>query len=307
MRASTCAMVFAVLELAACGGDDAGAPAVEVDVPCTEVEDNAGDVVITSAADWEAFVASGCTSIRGSLSIDGIDDVNLPSVPKLKTVASYVEVQDNANLTSLNLPHLQSALWIDVQDNRALATVDLSSVATTGDDLRLRGNNALVSLSLPSLNAVGGDLTIADAQALTTIDAPGLTSVGFEVLVENLPALTTLNLSSLENIIGGFEFYATGLDVLELPALTDASGISVASNATLSDIRFPVLSSLDSLSLTVNRALLDFSIPALESLQSLNIYENRVLPSCLVTAFTDRITVGISPLIYLNDDTGTCD
>ena len=108
-----------------------------------------------------------------------VGDVN--TVEDLNRVGSYTEItgdlwiqQINDNLTSIDLPHLQ----------------------TIGGYFWIEGNDNLTTITLPQLQSVGDGFVISNSESLTSIDLPHLqTIVGYIVMPES-PQLTDCDLGS---------------------------------------------------------------------------------------------------------------
>jgi hypothetical protein len=118
-----------------------------------------GDATITSSAEWDVFVAHGCASVTGSLTIrGGVTSVDLPS---LASVGGALAVYEDPTLTSLSLPGLMAVGSLYVYSSPTLAGIDLPALTTVGGQVMIYANPALTSLDLPALAVVGGDLCVA--------------------------------------------------------------------------------------------------------------------------------------------------
>ena len=135
-----------------------------------------GDVTITSSAEMDAFVARGCTSVTGTLSITGSDLTGV-YLPVLGTVGTLA-ISGNPSLSGVSLPALRSVEAVGVDSgqsdcyfhnpppmpglayyqsgleicrNDVLSTIDLPLLASVASATIL-GNSTLTNMSLPSLS-----------------------------------------------------------------------------------------------------------------------------------------------------------
>jgi len=153
----------------------------------------AGDVTITNSAEMDAFVARGCTSVTGTLSIADTDLTSV-SLPVLTTVGGYVSVSYNS----------------------ALATFSLPALTAVGGDLEVGSNALLTSFGLPVLTTVGGRLFASFNAALATFSLPALSTV-YSLWIRNnaqLPECLALAFKDHLVVVHGFtgSWYISGND-----------------------------------------------------------------------------------------------
>lgn len=218
-----------------------------------------------------------------------------------------VEITGNEALDGIDLPRLERTGHLEVTDNPALRSVDLSSlqgVAGGSSDVFSGGvivlSDALEAVDLRNLVAISGRLRV-DGPPLTRLSAPRLTTVAGDVLVgedvgivPRRPAMIeTLDLASLAEVGGDLTIQNTAVATLEgLGSLSSVEG-------TLELEHNPVLGSL----------------AGLESVEhvgwGLVIASNRSLPQCeaedLEQALRDRGALEGSSRIAANDEAATCD
>jgi len=202
-----------------------------------------GDVTITTSQEFDAFVARGCTSVSGTLTISGTD------------------------LTSVSLPLLTSVYSLVIEGNTALLSVSLASLATETSvrscptrgspcegGLSIHGNPALDAMSLPALRDAG-TVEVSANQALRSLSLTAFTSGRLEI---SGAALTSISLPVLST--GSVLVEGTALTSLGLPKLTTGSAYFASTRAlasvslpslTSGAVRFQVAPSLASLSLPV--------------------------------------------------------
>jgi hypothetical protein len=254
-----------------------------------------GDVTITTSQEFDAFVARGCTSVSGTLTISGTDLTSV-CLPRLTSVTSRVcsargcsgglVVAGNDGLTSLSLPALATG-GVEIYGN-ALASLTLPALTSTGSRLEVSGDPALTTLSLPVLAASDGGLHVYNNPSLTTLSLPVLATVG--TLSVWGTALTTLSLPVLATVTGDLSVSNAALTTFSLPVLVTVggpSGLSVSDNAALTTFSLPMLATVGGrYHLYANPALTSFSLPVLATVGSLQIANNPALTSVSLPALT---------------------
>lgn len=246
-----------------------------------------GDVTITSSAEMAAFVARGCTSVTGTLSVAGTD-LSSFSLPALTSVGGSLNIDDNTALTNFSLP----------------ALTKVAVPTTTYAYLNVRNNAALTSFNLPALTSVSA-LNVSDNSALTAFSLPVLTNVGTMTGGSQLMFLQVSN--------------NTSLTTFSFPALTNISALSVADNPALTSFSLPVLTTMsgsatvvigriDGLRVFGNTALTTLSLPALTTVAGdLTITGNTSYPQCAAEAIFAHLTAAPSGSdLSGNDTSATC-
>jgi hypothetical protein len=221
-----------------------------------------GDVTITSSAEMDAFIARGCTSVTGTLSIKGTDlySVNLTGL----TSVNSLEVLDNTSLVRVNLSAL-SSVRAPLGCYRGGDMIGL----VCGGGLSIYGNPSLISVSAPALASAGG-LAIHHNDTLTNLNSPALVTVssapsydGPNVFISGCPALTTFSLPALTTV-GGGGLVLWGMTTIDLPALTTVPGfLSVGYSPLLTNFSLPSLTAIGGVEVSYNSGLASFSLPAL--------------------------------------------
>jgi hypothetical protein len=288
-----------------------------------------GDVTITNSAELDTFVARGCTSVTGTLSIVGTDltSVNLPAL----TMANSLEISGNNALASVNLPVL-----VEVPTTRTGFCGYLPSGCRSSGGIGLLGNPSLVSLSMPALVKAGS--FEARGSALTSLSLPSLrtvegacwsinmnTSTGMEVM-EN-PALAEVSLPRLTDAVclnidrnavlrsldmpaltaGGVGVSGTAITSLSLPALGSATWLEFSGNTSLVSVSAPALTTIDYLGVSDNAYLTSLSLPALTAAGNLTITGNTAYPQCAAEAMVAHlVNFNGTATISGNNTTATC-
>ncbi|MBC7544050.1 MAG: hypothetical protein H7338_15100, partial [Candidatus Sericytochromatia bacterium] len=203
----------------------------------------AGNYTITDAASLAN--CRGYTTIAGSLTVaaPGLASVSLPN---LKTISSNLTVDNQASLTQLSLPSLQSVGTLSLQGNPQLSTFGLFSLVTVGGNVTINNNAALTSVvGLSGLTTVGISVIITNNAALTSLKGlSALATLGLTLDISNNAALTSLagwsgpttiglnliinNNAALTSLAGAAGSITTGLSVAitNNAALTSLAGLS---------------------------------------------------------------------------------
>lgn len=108
----------------------------------------------------------------------------------LKRVPGWIYIQNNANLTLVDLPALESCNVVDVNLNPLVESVNLPSLVNVADYVDIQSPQ-ISSLSFPQLEYVGDDFEFGGA-LLATVFAPRLETVGASFLI------SSRNLSAVE-------------------------------------------------------------------------------------------------------------
>lgn len=239
------------------------------------------------------------------------------SLPKLESVEYSTLLQDNDQLTSVELPMLQQAsLWID--GNEMLGSVALPELVQGA--MRLTGNAALSSVSLPQL-ANATDVEINGNPELSEFGAPllsGVTNVsvynsaGLEDL--SLPALveaSSVQLSSpslrdfsapLLETVGSLSLSDTGLERLALPMLTEATTVYVQQNRLLTDLSLPALTTLLQLTMSRNPLLPSLYLPEFVNGGEIIIEENLQLATIFLPKLASMVTEYLDGLLTIRSN-----
>lgn len=203
----------------------------------------------------------GLTSVSERLRLSGNPVLTEISFPALST-AGALEITDHDLLTSISLPLLEAlspTAGMVIAAAPALTTLDLPRLESPGSALVLQGLSSLGSVSFPELVSVsdseGAGLRLESLGA-TSVSLPQLANVGGEVVIRDNAALPEL----------------------ALPALTEARGLVLHSNATLATVSLPLLEGVrDGLNVDSNAALTALSSPALTSVGSVAVHANAAL------------------------------
>ncbi len=200
--------------------------------------------VLSSQAQVNAF-PSTCSTVTGSLIIQGIDINDLTPLGAITSVGWNLSIGGNAALTTLDgLGAITSVGGtLSIGGNAALTTLDgLGAITSVGGTLSIGGNAALTTLDgLGAITSVRGNLVIQSNAALTTLDGLGaITSVGGTLFIGGNAALTTLDgLGAITSVGGTLTIQSNAaLTTLDgLGAITSVGGtLTIQSNAALTTL-----------------------------------------------------------------------
>ena len=195
-----------------------------------------GDKIITTQAEFDAFVNAGYCSVTGNLSISNLAIQNLSGLENITSIGEDLLIQNNAALTSLEGLENITSIGIPfggrltIQDNDLLSSLEGLESLTRISSLTIQDNDLLTSLeALENLTRIGGILTIQNNAALISLQGlENTTSINnLSILGNNL--LSTLNgLESLTSVgvgSGGSVFIEDNDLLSSLEGLESLTGI----------------------------------------------------------------------------------
>jgi hypothetical protein len=219
---------------------------------------------------------SHCMEVRGlTLSYGDFTAINLPFLQ----AASWIDVRENPDLTSLELPALTETYEdLYVGHNPSLVDLDLSSLEDANSDIAVVGT-AIESLALPSFES--GNLRIGENESLIEITAAELSKLYFIELYSN-PSLTTVSFDSLSEITG--EVY-----IDSCPALTSLDAFAGLTGVGEYSDQWP---DFGGLIVTNNSGLTSLGLTSWTQLTGeLRIQDNAALPTCQATELRDALEI----------------
>jgi hypothetical protein len=305
--------------------------------PCAAYQ--AYDNIIHDAAEWNSFVDSGCTIVRGHLTLlaGAADPSNVPLVeevtgglgialggssrevalPHLRSIGGSLLVTSSAAQEAIHLPALTSTGgFVGVSGNDALRVVDLPVLASIGwGHVQVVSNGSLEALDLPAL-MTPISLQVDQNAVLTRLSLPALPTLGYVTLARN-GALASVDLAALTEVLDGMALMdLPALPVLDLPTLQSvgtvqyAAGLTIHALPSLTRVSMPALRSVGfSFDVSGNRVLHTLEIPKLDQVGSLTIVNNPAYPECLATALADHLVASCglqSAMVGGNDTASTC-
>ena len=131
--------------------------------------------------------------------------LDLPSLE----AAGGLQIQQNDALESLALPVLAfvgATPGVDIKLNPELTDLVAPSLATVDGHLYVLSNDAVVEISAPALEVINGNLAVANA-GLEQLDLPMLGQIGGFLAIIGHDSLWSLNLQSLAGVGSYFELH----------------------------------------------------------------------------------------------------
>jgi len=252
------------------------------------------DMENDGAETFAIFQASGCTWIRGSLTVFQYSGATLPkALSRIEKVDGNLSVGNNAALTSLVFPNLREVGGVfTVAQNPALQQVGESTALVSAKDGVVISYNA-------ELAAIGGFPALETTRDIMIAFNPKLESIGgFDALRVVERDLAWLQLPSLVGM-GTF------------PALETVGRFFAFQDLALPE-SLPAFPSLETIGFdfTIERVTKLKSLAGLEALTAIGgdatIKDNPALPQCQVKAFLDAIDIEGSTVSSGNNETATC-
>ena len=260
--------------------------------------DRIANVTIADSADITSLGAlAALREVRWELSIQrNAALVDLGGLANLRSVGTYVAIRDNERLASAALPSLTGCGDdFSVMGNPALASLRVPAL-TGARALFLEENGALASVQLDALATIDRIVSLEDLPALGTLTLPALTSIGGSETALSLvrcPALTTLTLSALAEARGQIGvFDNASLATFSLPALaTTIAQLSVWENDALATLALPALpGTTNQLVVRDNPSLSGFDFAALSQVGGdFRFTGNPSLPTSAIEALRDQV------------------
>ncbi len=238
-----------------------------------------------------------------------LEELTLPSLVSIDEAPTDVTglfrgmtIARNRALSRVDLRSLERVEDVAIEDNPALASVDLSSLAAVPAETLVTGNlvitgAALTGVDLSALQSVGADFYVGGA-IIERVAAPLLMAIGGDARVGDESTFVTpgtesvraLDLGSLASVGGELAIHNTALDTLAgLGRLEVVGGdLLINDNALLRSVELDPLRMLGG---------------------GLEVRSNPLLPTCAADAhetqlrdagFTGRATIAA------NDDAATC-
>lgn len=204
-------------------------------------------------------------SIGGGLHLDSEGGLRFAiALPALQTVTGGIDIDAEGNIPSIDLP--------------ALARID--------GDLTLSFVSHLTRLALPSATEITGNISISFAERLASIDLGALVRSG-SLVVAAAPLLTTLTAPALTEVHadangtgGTLELRITGVEILELPALTSVDGqIRLTDDPALRTVQLAKLTAARSMVFSDCPVLDSLAAPQLSSLFEVDFFQNAPIRS----------------------------
>jgi hypothetical protein len=160
-------------------------------------------------------------------------------------VTGALDVDHNfvlTDLSNIDLEQTDSPTGITIEWNAALTDLSaLGKLSIVPGPILIDNNMALTTIDLSSIARAEGGLTIDSNPATKVVKLDGLTSVTHDLMIENNAALTQIELGALKFVHGNFILYNDGsLATLDhsvtSPLTTIDANLEIANNAILTSL-----------------------------------------------------------------------
>lgn len=207
----------------------------------------AGDVVLTTPEEIEAFAAKGINRIEGNLVIG-----KLTGTVKEDTLTSLALLSALKEVTGKITIHPTYG-GVSLDGLQALEKVGGFTMVGRSNQYGSFGLTGLQEMDLPNLKKVGSNFSIS-ADTLYTLNLGALESVGGDFTLETRD-IREMDLSALQIVAGKFSFSGRNGNMLfperlELPRLGTVGGVLEIRNSNrMKELLFPVLASAEGITL----------------------------------------------------------
>jgi hypothetical protein len=151
--------------------------------PCTAL----AGVVIRTAAPLQTSALRGLVTITGDLVIGPTVAVDEVTLAGLRAVDGAIRIVGNGLLRGVFLPRLEHAGRIEIDGNAVLTTISMPHLQGVRGALRITDNAQLELVEVSALTAIDGELVIERSPRLALVEAAQLRRAGSVQL--ELPAL----------------------------------------------------------------------------------------------------------------------
>lgn len=140
-----------------------------------------------------------------------------------------LRIEGNGKQFQLNLPKLQSATELQLQDIKSISFPSLKKLAAS---LKLDDNRELTELSAPNLTEVGEAVSLINNVKFNNVSFPKLETIGGDLTILNNTAMGNVSGFPLLRSIGGGIRMGGNFQDVELPSLKDVKGASNVTSTT---------------------------------------------------------------------------
>ena len=225
------------------------------------------------------------SSMNGNLTLRNNAGPSTLSMPNLSATVSYVTIENNTEITRIQLPQLAEATNINIHHNDDVISISLEAL-THVQNLSIYEQELLNEIEAPVLESVDSTIAIYSNEALTAIAFPNLNQFGdggisTQLNIHSNTLLTSISLNALTVSDGAWEIRNNpALTSFAAPMSTEIKkSLRVWSNASLSTIELPNITHVGSdLYVYDNASLTSFSLPVLETIDgTLTVQDNSSL------------------------------
>jgi hypothetical protein len=201
---------------------------------------------------YDGNVIYAGAALGGTLSFYNLNSIDSFSAPNLTAMSGFLDIAQCDTIASISLPLLVTAngtpTGITINNNLALATINLASLTSVSGNLDINYNPDLTSLNLNALTGVTLGINLDSNSSLIALSLTALTSAGTIYLryATDLTSFTAPNLSSLTTAQGLLVEWCGSLASLSLPAITSCYSVSIQNNLSLTTLSLAALGTITS-------------------------------------------------------------
>lgn len=258
-------------------------------------ESSAGNVILTTQEEVDAFAGNGINVIDGNLTI-GTDSPVAP-ITSLEGLADVTRVSGNlivkgsyegnsleemASLESVGGIYIGNEVSVSL--NQKLTAITLPLLAEVKGNVVISSNVA-ENVSFPALKSVGGTMSLK-SDNLLSLNMPELEYVAHDMILHGSTKATAdsdceyLDFASLKEVGGNVEFgYFANVFGLSFGVLDKVSDIKLISCSSLLGLSMPVLAKAENISVSTCTKMVTFIMPVIHTIESLKIADTAVLES----------------------------
>ena len=211
---------------------------------------------------------------------------------EIGSITQFIYIENTTQLTTLDLSGVTNLVSLQIDDNQALTTLNVSNLVEVSDELSFDDTPLLASLDLLSLEKVSVLFIDGSPGVLTClqqIDISALTEV-YDLYIRdtNVTSLSLNNLSEVFNI----EFQENlNLTLLDLSGVINGNKVIITESASLTTLNLSNLSVVDSnLLIYDNDLLTSIDLSSLTSAVQFTIHENDQLASINLPQLTNTFS-----------------
>jgi hypothetical protein len=184
-----------------------------------------------------------------------------------------IRIVGTTNLTTVDLSMITTAIDIQVANNTALTTLNLSGLIRCDGNLTFTNSPNLSNINIASLAKITAGTFTLDGIGITTLNIPSLLKMNARLSITDNPNLSSISISGITDILGLFVQDNALLNSVSFSTLISIKGsLSFDNNASLNSINLPSLTScLSNVYFGGNNLLTSINLPVLAGASSMFI------------------------------------
>jgi hypothetical protein len=175
-----------------------------------------------------------------------------------------IRIVGTTNLTTVDLSMITTAINIEVANNTALTSVNLSGLTRCDGSISIANSPNLSNLNISALAKITTGELIIDGIGITTLNLPALVKINGNISINDNANLTSVNISGISEIMELYVRNNAVLSSVSFSALTNSTeSFRINNNSSLNSINLPSLTSCFSGLEISNQILTSINLPAL--------------------------------------------